>query len=686
MNNRTGNYMPKSRIEKNATTSVKTMGRDEIKVKKVSSKNPKVTRTQFEEEEYEYAKGGGVRKSLFSNREYSYGRNWTNDHRHHNKSEDYEVPMSNRKRKYEDGGGIGTAKPISYSEEEKGLYLVEFSDGENIYVDFTLPDFADQRSEEFIFQQAIHNYEREMEDNFAKGGGVRKVNGREYSYGRNWTNDHRHHNKRENYEVPMSDRKGMFADGGSVNMNKHIWEGWTVGSFIDDLEPQFDMINRGQSWQKPFTTREEVKRWAMDNQPYYKKYIPEVVDYFWAKSQNKNYYEDGGQIDAETQSKIDEIESTVKRFEGFIANIKAKANGKLDAETQAKIDGIELDLVGFRKTASNMKANALAELKAKSTTSVKAEPKATAPAKPRVTAPAKPRVTAPAKPKATAPVKSKSEDVAENLMEVYDDALDGLKVESGSEVYGSIDIQKELKKILDKKITEKSFSKEVGDVLTDENYHSLKNYLALSGLLGKATENEYLGNFKKYKGKGFWNPSVFGIYFGIEVEKEKVAPAKVKAEPKAKTTTPTETKTTAPTETKTTKVKSPSMVTVEGKEIDMDSAEFCDYLLKKFKDRREKSKNAPKKKTPSVMAKITSNVEKSVVQAIKSSVESNKKAIEKNPDFFVKKVEKLESSTKSFLQSMKDVLGDDFKEGEIASTMKHIEELTQSLIEKYKTK
>ena len=545
MNNRTGNYIPKSRIEKNTTTSVKTMDRDEIKVKKDSTKHPKVTRTQFEEEEYEYAKGGGVRKSLFSNREYSYGRNWTNEHRHHNKSEDYEVPMSDRKRRY--------------------------------------------------------------------------------------------------------------ANGGSVNMNKHIWEGWTVGSFIDDLEPQFDMINRGQSWQKPFATREEVKRWAMDNQPYYKKYIPEVVDYFWSKSQNKNnYYVNGGSVDAEQQAKIDGIEefinnpenqkndpATVERFKGILANIKAK----------------------IKETA-----------KAEPKVTAPAEPKATAPVKPRATAPAKPRVTAPAKPKATAPVKSKSEDVAENLMEVYDDALDGLKVESGSEVYGSIDIQKELKKILDKKITEKSFSKEVGDVLTDENYHSLKNYLALSGLLGKTTENEYLGNFKKYKGKGFWNPSVFGF----EVEKEKVAPAKVKAEPKEKTTTPTE--------TKTTKVKSPSMVTVEGKEMDMESAEFCDYLLKKFKDRREKSKNAPKKKTPSVMAKITSNVEKSVVQAIKSSVESNKKAIEKNPDFFVKKVEKLESSTKSFLQSMKDVLGDDFKEGEIASTMKHIEELTESLIAKYKTK
>ena len=151
------------------------------------------------------------------------------------------------------------------------------------------------------------------------------------------------------------------------------------------------------------------------------------------------------------------------------------------------------------------------------------------------------------------------------------------------------------------------------------------------------------------------------------------ATAPKKAEPQAKTS-------------KGVKVTGSSSVTVDGKEMDMNSKEFCDYLLKQFRDRREKSKNAPKKKTASVMAKITANVEKSVVQAIKSSVASNKKEIEKNPNFFVKKVEKLESSTKSFLQSMKDVLGDDFKQGEIASTMKSIEELTESLIAKYKTK
>lgn len=68
-----------------------------------------------------------------------------------------------------------------------------------------------------------------------------------------------------------------------MNLNKHIWEGWRVQDFVSELEHVFEMIMSGQSWQKPFKDREELKRWCMDNQPYYKKYIPEVVNYFYSK-------------------------------------------------------------------------------------------------------------------------------------------------------------------------------------------------------------------------------------------------------------------------------------------------------------------------------------------------------------------------------------------------------------------
>jgi hypothetical protein len=60
-----------------------------------------------------------------------------------------------------------------------------------------------------------------------------------------------------------------------MDLNKHIWEGWTVQNFIDELE---FMIG----FQK-FKDRKELKKWCMENQPYYKKYIPEVVNYFAKK-------------------------------------------------------------------------------------------------------------------------------------------------------------------------------------------------------------------------------------------------------------------------------------------------------------------------------------------------------------------------------------------------------------------
>lgn len=59
-----------------------------------------------------------------------------------------------------------------------------------------------------------------------------------------------------------------------IDFNKHIWEGWTVQDFINELQPSFDNVS------DRFTTRKEVKEWCMYEQPYYKKYIKEVVDYF----------------------------------------------------------------------------------------------------------------------------------------------------------------------------------------------------------------------------------------------------------------------------------------------------------------------------------------------------------------------------------------------------------------------
>lgn len=69
-----------------------------------------------------------------------------------------------------------------------------------------------------------------------------------------------------------------------MKSTKHIWEGWTVQDFIDELEPLFNMIMNGQSWMHPFSTKQEIKDWCKSEQPYYKKNIPEVSNYFIKKA------------------------------------------------------------------------------------------------------------------------------------------------------------------------------------------------------------------------------------------------------------------------------------------------------------------------------------------------------------------------------------------------------------------
>ena len=70
-----------------------------------------------------------------------------------------------------------------------------------------------------------------------------------------------------------------------MDRNKHIWEGWTVGDFIDEIEPMFDIItsNNTEFMQKSFESKQDLKNWVKDSQPYYKKHIPEVYKYFLKK-------------------------------------------------------------------------------------------------------------------------------------------------------------------------------------------------------------------------------------------------------------------------------------------------------------------------------------------------------------------------------------------------------------------
>lgn len=65
--------------------------------------------------------------------------------------------------------------------------------------------------------------------------------------------------------------------------NRIVWEDWTVQDFIDDLECQIDLIMWGESWQQPFKSKNELAQYTKENQPYYKKTIPELDSYFARK-------------------------------------------------------------------------------------------------------------------------------------------------------------------------------------------------------------------------------------------------------------------------------------------------------------------------------------------------------------------------------------------------------------------
>lgn len=68
-----------------------------------------------------------------------------------------------------------------------------------------------------------------------------------------------------------------------MSLDKHIWEGWTVRDFIEELEPTLMIVQEGDSWKSPLKTKAELREWCGDMQPYVKKPIKEVVDYFAKK-------------------------------------------------------------------------------------------------------------------------------------------------------------------------------------------------------------------------------------------------------------------------------------------------------------------------------------------------------------------------------------------------------------------
>jgi antirestriction protein len=177
--------------------------------------------------------------------QYNKGGALTNERKHVNKDEDYEVryakPRPSRTgykgvRGFALGGTVvtdlaghtggalgGDRGMLSGNSGNFSTGLVgetgAMSSGEMFMNGGGLPAGVNQS---YMVTEALGN----PAQHFAKGGGVRIINGKEYATGRNWTNDHRHVNKGEEHEVSYN-RKGKFmgifeGGGATTNERKHV--------------------------------------------------------------------------------------------------------------------------------------------------------------------------------------------------------------------------------------------------------------------------------------------------------------------------------------------------------------------------------------------------------------------------------------------------------------------------------
>lgn len=69
----------------------------------------------------------------------------------------------------------------------------------------------------------------------------------------------------------------------TANYSKHIWEGWTVRDFINDIEYSVDITINDYKSRGIVITKDIISRITSDQQPYYKRVIPDVVNYFCNK-------------------------------------------------------------------------------------------------------------------------------------------------------------------------------------------------------------------------------------------------------------------------------------------------------------------------------------------------------------------------------------------------------------------
>jgi len=212
------------------------------------------------------------------------------------------------------------------------------------------------------------------EEEFAKGGGVRKVGNREYSYGRNWTNDHRHVNDSENHEVKYT-RKGkflgIFNNGGAVE-DIFLAKRENIIEKINEAERNYskdngkaynDALKEMQEHRKLYYEKlnESERNFSKDNGAEYNRLIA-----------IKDFFSKGGSVTNERKH-VNKDEDYEVRYskprparKGYLGKREFMAGGKvetpriyvadLEAYNSGKLVGEWLDLTDYNDADELMKA------------------------------------------------------------------------------------------------------------------------------------------------------------------------------------------------------------------------------------------------------------------------------------------------------------------------------------------
>jgi len=126
-------------------------------------------------------------------------------------------------------------------------------------------------------------------------------------------------------------------------------------------------------------------------------------------------------------------------------------------------------------------------------------------------------------------------------------------------------------------------------------------------------------------------------------------------------------------------------VTINGKTYNEKDKDFCDKLLQKWHGRKAAMKKAGKKfRTKSISSKVAGDVADAVLKTFKFVESEQKDKIIKNPSIYVTKFERADAKATQFVNSLKDLLGEDYKSNQVKSELDAIEKAIKAFITKFK--